>query len=414
MMAHPRQPGPTCAQCGQQRLALLRAGSGCSHAACEACWVKYFEEQIPAAHRACQQSLHRCCLVSDCDQDISPELWRHVQTVSSKLRRFVTEVEAEVNRLQRRVKPHGLVRPALLHEAGPLCPICGARFVGLLANSCCGHAACEDCWGVEMVRASQRCRANLVAELCGRCIVEPTCKSTVSLDIIAHLEYEWKQGHSAVADFQTDMRSELARLRGDPAQVLVWSANPHLAGPMCSICCDQRLALISVPGCNHSACEDCWAAWACTQLDFCRRAKGSELRCIGEGCAASVPVAIWRHATTRNAEVASLECEFERRRRLQANELYPAEVQVDCTRDGCLGLGYMGSDTVMCFVCEHQWIAGCQAAPVGEQDVETILGEAMKRCPGCGEPIIKNGGCDHMTCRCRHEFYWTTLLPYRR
>jgi ariadne-1 len=45
--------------------------------------------------------------------------------------------------------------------------------------------------------------------------------------------------------------------------------------------------------------------------------------------------------------------------------------------------------------------------------VEMLLGEAMKKCPSCGEHIIKNGGCDHMTCRCRHEFFWSTLLPYR-
>ena len=27
--------------------------------------------------------------------------------------------------------------------------------------------------------------------------------------------------------------------------------------------------------------------------------------------------------------------------------------------------------------------------------------------------IQKNGGCDHMTCRCGFQFYWSTLLPYR-
>ncbi|PVG00724.1 hypothetical protein CPB86DRAFT_728715, partial [Serendipita vermifera] len=41
-----------------------------------------------------------------------------------------------------------------------------------------------------------------------------------------------------------------------------------------------------------------------------------------------------------------------------------------------------------------------------------------KRCPGegCGRPIRKEEGCDHMTCRrpggCGHEFCWLCLAPY--
>lgn len=41
-----------------------------------------------------------------------------------------------------------------------------------------------------------------------------------------------------------------------------------------------------------------------------------------------------------------------------------------------------------------------------------ILAEAvpeMKLCPACHAPIQKNGGCDHMTCRCGHEFFWSQV-----
>jgi len=123
---------------------------------------------------------------------------------------------------------------------------------------------------------------------------------------------------------------------------------------------------------------------------------------------------LWEHGCTRNEPVRAFDAELVRRRKLQSNVLYPAEVQVDCPQPGCLGLGYQGYDTIMCFACEHQWTFDETAAsPPTDVDVELIGSEVMKKCPNCGEYIIKNGGCDHMTCRCRYEFWWSTLLPFR-
>ena len=134
---------------------------------------------------------------------------------------------------------------------------------------------------------------------------------------------------------------------------------------------------------------------------------------------------------------------------------------MDCPQPLCVGLGYLGFDTVMCFICEHQWDAFTGVVESAETEVPdeeapndiavfraqcfvhsgklintyqqsqlegsefvcsvpsevaeaAVAGVRVKRCPNCHEYIEKNGGCDHMTCRCRHEFAWTTLKPWRR
>merc|ERR1712007_193125 len=82
-----------------------------------------------------------------------------------------------------------------------------------------------------------------------------------------------------------------------------------------------------------------------------------------------------------------------KRRRLRNNELYPAAVQINCPQPHCWGLGYLGFDTVMCFICEHQWSPGQEGAPIPtEVDVEEVMGIRVKKCPKCDEYIEKNGG----------------------
>jgi hypothetical protein len=36
----------------------------------------------------------------------------------------------------------------------------------------------------------------------------------------------------------------------------------------------------------------------------------------------------------------------------------------------------------------------------------------FQTCPACHNGVEKRGGCDHMTCRCKHEFCWRCLAPY--
>lgn len=124
---------------------------------------------------------------------------------------------------------------------------------------------------------------------------------------------------------------------------------------------------------------------------------------------------VWELVQQSSAGLQELLGKLKRRKRLQNNPLFPAALQVECPR--CVGIGYLGFDTVMCFLCEYQW------EDSGEKPLELSAGECppeelqvagvrVQRCPKCREYIEKNGGCDHMTCRCRHQFSWSTLKPW--
>lgn len=77
-----------------------------------------------------------------------------------------------------------------------------------------------------------------------------------------------------------------------------------------------------------------------------------------------------------------------------------------------------GCESSSCFKCNgvgHQPVT-CEEMKLW-MDKEKDDGETAnwmiintKPCPGCTNPIEKNGGCNHMTCnKCRHEFCWVCM-----
>jgi len=73
--------------------------------------------------------------------------------------------------------------------------------------------------------------------------------------------------------------------------------------------------------------------------------------------------------------------------------------------------------------CGKRYCAKCGNEDHGKDPcpppAETLqwLGKNSKPCPNCKNPIEKNGGCDHMTCRppmgCGHEFWFSCGCNYR-
>lgn len=295
----------------------------------------------------------------------------------------------------------GLVLRTSKSDMTGVCATCGTAGPRLMKNQSCGHTVCESCWIKSAEAQLPHCRAEqqLRLKCCG-----PSCDEAID-------PWVWRYCCSkseVLSAFHAERSAEIMRFESTAKETLLWASSSVESGPMCTICGERHLCLLENAVCGHSACEDCWTKWTEVQLPKSRGARERSLCCIGSSCRESA-MSVWPHVCTRSSEVNGFEKVMVQRQRVQRNPLFPPAVQVECPRAECLGLGYLGSDMVMCFMCEHQWTPDA-SAPEEEAKMDLMLGE--KKCPKCKAPIIKNGGCDHMTCRCKHEFWWSTLEPY--
>ena len=134
---------------------------------------------------------------------------------------------------------------------------------------------------------------------------------------------------------------------------------PELRIQTCPVCCETvtEEKLFYMDGwvqhgcsCSCCACEACLLHWIDAQLTKCRNQKALRIPCIG--CNKFMPQ---KMVLTISAPAAVLARQLDYRMALEANKLYPHCMQVECPRAECVGIGFLGFETIMCFVCEHQW-----------------------------------------------------------
>lgn len=358
------------------------------------------------------------CFSPSCRETISPALWHVLCRQSEVLQMFDTEITElkKLGVLVTEFAPPG-------GDPGPICNVCSCHTFALLGNGskyahrkgrhatewgAC-HSACKRCWikGVE----SQIPESLLERRKELHCI--SCCEKGISKDLWSFL----CRTSEEVRAFDEEVRAQQERLQ----QVARKGVHVHQfergleAGPICPICRDHQWALL-VSTCGHRACEHCWAGWGESQISRCLAQRQDIACCFAPCCAELICSSLWTQLCEQSKQISEFESEprVRQRRRLRSNPLYPAALQINCPIPGCWGIGYLGFDTVQCFICEHQWVSEDPGNAPVDTDVEELMGVKVKRCPKCNEPIEKNGGCDHMTCICKYEFYWSNLQPYRR
>eukprot|EP00928_Gymnodinium_smaydae_P034756 TRINITY_DN24564_c0_g1_i2.p1 TRINITY_DN24564_c0_g1~~TRINITY_DN24564_c0_g1_i2.p1 ORF type:complete len:512 (+),score=63.14 TRINITY_DN24564_c0_g1_i2:28-1536(+) len=400
----PSDEGPMCAGCGEQRVALVE-NPGCLHAACEACWTRVLEAQARSSRDRCCRELELSCMDTSCTCKLSDAIWRHAVGMSSELEKMEMAMRSEMAQLEALAGSSLVLSPSPF-DSGPVCLECKMPRMGLISNAECNHVACELCWRKHAERQLEDCRA--------RCKWRPSCFSPGCK--CAMPEKVWRHAcrvSQACGSYLNEVNAKQFEWRLFKVLLV---CNPDIAdsGPLCVVCREPHLALLENPACGHSACDACWTHWAEEHVERCVCERRAALPCIGPCCRQEGSPAIWNFACARSESLRGVKVKLEQRRRLQGNVLFPAAAQINCLLPGCLGLGYLGFETVMCFMCEHQWQPESAASATADVNMQIALGDRIKVCPGCGEHIEKNGGCDHMTCRCRYEFWWSTMEPYKR
>jgi len=209
---------------------------------------------------------------------------------------------------------------------------------------------------------------------------------------------------------------------------------PALAGPeiLCNICArsgaETEIPVEKLtPRCAHvrTICKECIERHIAQSIEK----QFYEIRCVcvEQGCSQTLTAQdVQKHASTR------LFTRYD-------DGLLRSTLEKDpefcwCARPGC-GSGQLHAtknraQIVTCHVCsfktcfQHhcEWHSGrtCRQYDTDASNSEEVGllqflqdTKRFRQCPNCQQGVEKNDGCDHMTCRCKHEFCWRCLAPYR-
>ena len=182
----------------------------------------------------------------------------------------------------------------------------------------------------------------------------------------------------------------------------------------------------ALSACKHWFCDECWKQ----HLIYCIRNGAVSLECPSFECREVVDFGTlislvghkyynkhWYHLQHSKIEQRAewqwcpqTSCGGVVRGSFKAADESLSRACVQCT------CGY-----VWCFDCqgEPHWPVSCEISQKyvklvkqKEEDTGKIFFVDVKKCPKCKHPIEKNGGCQHMICRCGFSFCWECLAPW--
>ena len=178
--------------------------------------------------------------------------------------------------------------------------------------------------------------------------------------------------------------------------------------------------------CEHVACSTCWRKYISDCINSSDRVnKEMKMCCFNESCHQPIDMKL----LTKIVSPHELKWYIKSYCQLTISNDHQL---IECKTESCknLILKSSGGDNSGISVCECNYmicnkccndahypldcndVKSCRSVITDESQLDNylILG---KHCPACNSFIIKDGGCSHMSCYCRHQFCWNCLVKYK-
>ena len=196
----------------------------------------------------------------------------------------------------------------------------------------------------------------------------------------------------------------------------------------CFICMDDEVDdedFLSL-GCGHYYCRNCWVHFMTTKI--VGDSEVFKLTCMDPNCDVHIPPSCLSEITNTCPEVYDKYRSFLSIKVVQENPKYAlcpspsCECVFEITSRGRGAVNCPDCSSSFCIQCFQEDHDPCSCDDLrrwnklAEDNSLTSLWlqTNTKDCPKCHFSIQKNGGCNHMTCsRCRHEFCWLCLGPWK-
>ncbi|KAK6003351.1 hypothetical protein QM012_001196 [Aureobasidium pullulans] len=185
------------------------------------------------------------------------------------------------------------------------------------------------------------------------------------------------------------------------------STDSHHRSSQCD-CCFETVSskkTVQLPGCGHTYCTDCLRV-------MYRMAINNEADFPPSCCSGTIDIASVKHLLHRPQILAFERCAVE--------YSTPELERIYCADTRCsFFLGRANNGILRCGKCSDLTCTSCKDyAHPGEckeergrdinkldADLERLAAaEGWQRCPSCSRLVVLDSGCNHITCRCKHQF----------